>query len=335
MTAATICPRGSVSGPAPFVRSLGPALAALLAAVVLLAGPLAPAAGAQDAPEGLPAAEEPPELSKSKAQKLARALKKLSATKPAARDKAREQVVAFGRGAIGPLLDEAATTNPVKQESVTLCLIELVDVADWITVERCASREEVALRRFAARKAGELPLPHLEETLVELLADDDAEVRLEAAIAVTALGSDRALGALADSYVPLHRALAAGEGDEAEQAEAADTTERIRAALAGLDDGADVRDLVARLKSDPMEQKADPEGTAVERMAAVALLRAVGTDAAVRGLTTALDDSHNIVQRDAINALRHVVEGAGPYSGASIFQQINEVKRLKEVLARR
>jgi hypothetical protein len=65
----------------------------------------------------------------------------------------------------------------------------------------------------------------------------------------------------------------------------------------------------------------------------VELLAAIGDYGSMRLLVRALDDKHNVVQREAINSLRKLIEHKGPMEGTSIFQQINEVKRLKQVWA--
>jgi len=307
-----------------FVCLAGPALAA----------PTAPARAAQDGatPDDLPPAEAPPELSTSDQSKLTRSLKKLTTRKLKARLKVEADVLAFGRGALPLLVDAAATTSEAKQEGIARCMLQLADMRDWDLVEQLLDSDEVALRRFAARKAGELQLAHLMPALKERLDDEDAEVRLEASVSVTALGSEAGLNALAVSALEVFLAEQDPPDDEFEAAVLEDRGTRIRAALAGLADMGPHQALIARLQSDPDRTKSDPEGAALERRSAIELLRAIGDRAAVRGLSKALDDSHNVVQRDAINALRQIVEDAQPFDGKSIFQQINEVKRLKGVL---
>jgi HEAT repeat protein len=183
---------------------------------------------------------------------------------------------------------------------------------------------------------GELQLQHLSDALQPLLDDEDTEVRLEAAVALASLGSETGLGALGEVYTQIYRVEQAGEPDEDDDEALAsiDAGLRIRAALAGLAEHGDHAALIARLKSDARLEKTDPEAAALNRQSAVALLAAIGDRAAIRGIAKSLDDSHNVVQRDAINALRQLVEEQPPFDGASIFQQINEVKRLKEVLSK-
>ncbi len=343
----TTPPRATPSAARPGLLALlllaaAPALARPAPAPAPTAGP--PAALALPDDE-LPAPEAPPELEARDVQKMGRAIKKFTSGKTKARRAAEADVLEFGRGAIPHLVAEAATTSPEKQDSVARCLLALADMRDWDVVEASVGADEVALRRFAARKAGELGLAHLAPELEERLDDEDRDVRLEAAVALARLGSEAGLGALADVYrdiFRLERDLAddgsrrdGPELDDDEREKLLDQGERLREALAGLAEHGDHDALVARLTSDPKREKTDPEGAALDRQSAVALLAAVGDAAAIRGLASALDDAHNVVQRDAIDALRAIVEDAPPFDGASIFQQINEVKRLKDVLARR
>ncbi len=302
----------------------------------------------QDAPDpaalraALPAPEAPPALSATDKAKLDRVIKKLTSKKTKARLIAEQGVLEFGRAAIPILLEEAKTTSTVKQASIQSCLVRLADMRDWDLVEaqlEATPPAPLALRRFAARKAGELQLLHLIPQLEPLLEDGDTELRLEAAVGLASLGTEAGLGALAEVYTTIYRVEQGRQGDEKlsaeETAASLEQGERIRQALAGLADHGRHEALSARLKVDPKADGTNAEGAALDRQSAIALLEAIGDRQAVHGIARALDDSHNIVQREAINALRQLVEQAEPFSGGSIFQQINEVKRLKDVLARR
>lgn len=286
----------------------------------------------------LPEAEAPPELSASQQQQLQRALKRLASSKQAAREAACEDVVAFGRGALPALLTEGATRHEHKLPAVTGCLVRLADARDWPLVQAQLDSEHLALRRFAAIKAGQLALPPLLEALPPLLADDDALVRREAALALAAHGDKRALEPLVAAWVgtiaraPAGHGLTPGAPAPAPTEEDLALRERIRASLTGLKDQSSLSALTRHLEVDPLRDREDPAGAAAERRAAVAMLRAVGDKWALRGLARALDDPHNLVQRDAIDALRDLLEGQGPFEGGSIFAQINEVKRLRTLL---
>ncbi|MDG2149666.1 MAG: HEAT repeat domain-containing protein [Planctomycetota bacterium] len=324
-----------------------PFLTAILALCVLIAPiqaspshsarPLSGLPTAQDADSraALPPPESPPALTSAKIQKLGRSIKKLTSKKTKARLLAEEDILEFGRGAIPVLIEEAVTTSPYKQLSVQRCLIALADLRDWDLVEATLDSPQVALRRFAARKAGELQLEHLIERLIPLLEDEDSEVRLEAAVTLARLGSESSLGALAQAYTQIFRLEQDDEADQSDEAVESllDAGVRIRACLPGLAEVGNHANLIARLKSDPKLEKTNPDEAALNRQSAIAMLLTIGDGAAIAGISRALDDTHNVVQRDAINALRELLEDQPPFSGGSIFQQINEVKRLKGVLA--
>jgi HEAT repeat protein len=316
-------------------RATGPAR--WLAALTLgcLAG--APLAYAQDASSraDLPAPEPPPELRSTDQQKVGRAFKKLTSRKDAARRAAMDDILAFGRGAVPMLVEEADTTSEAKRSSLTHCLLALTDMRDWDLVESQVQSPLLALRRFAARKAGELALVHLTDELLELLDDEDGEVRLESAIAVTALGDEAGLSALVDAHLPIFREELLSRDPKAKRAvdpTHADQGARILAALPRLADVGLHQTLSSRLAIDPKRVREDPEGAAIERQAAIAMLRALGDRASRQALTKALDDPHNLVQRDAINALRQLLEDKSAFAGGSIFQQIEEVNRLKKIV---
>ena len=85
------------------------------------------------------------------------------------------------------------------------------------------------------------------------------------------------------------------------------------------------------LTIDQKREREEPEVAAKERIAAVAVLHAIGDKPAQVLLMQTLEDHHNVVQRDAINALRDLLEQQPPMQGGSIFQQIKEVERLRKV----
>jgi HEAT repeat protein len=282
--------------------------------------PLSAPLGPQDAEqasgedEELPPIEPPPPLTAVQDAKLERALKKLRNDNETYRVKAEAGVIEFGRGAIPALLDASHTDNEAMQQGLVNCLVALADLRDRDTVEECLESDRAVLRRFAVRKTGDYGLDDLHEKLVPRLEDQDEEVAFEAALALVRNGRDEGLPLAA-------RAFQAGrEG-------------AVLEAVAGVKDKGTHRPLAELLTVDPKREKRDPEGAAQERLAAVRLLHAIGDEASERLLLTALDDKHNVVQREAIDALRHLLEGASPLEATSIFKQIEEVERLKQVAA--
>jgi HEAT repeat protein len=264
----------------------------------------------------LPPVEPPPELSAADAEKLKRAVKKLRNDSAKHRRVAEEEVMAFGRAAIPQLIDASTTDHAAMQDAILNCLSAVADLRDRDLVAGELSSERALLRRFAAREAGESALPALLDGLPPLLADEDEVVRLEAALALVSNGREDGLGVVT---------LAFGGPANA----------RVLAALPGVAGKGAHAPVAALMQIEPKREKRDPEGAAQERLSAVKILRAIGDPAAVSLLLKALDDKHNVVQREAIDALRALLEDKQPLESSSIFQQINEVKRLKEVASSR
>lgn len=282
-----------------------------LAIGLVLLGALGADDGIDEA--ALPPAAPPPELSRTDEARLERYLKALRNSNAEKRAETEADIAALGRGAIPGLVDAATTDHEGKIDGLVACLVALTTIDDRDLVATSIDSELVALRRFAVRKAGALGLPSHLDRLAGRLSDEDADVRLGAALALVANKREDAVVALVPHV---------GGPREAE----------VLAAVRGLRDAGPHTSLRAMLSVDKEREKRDPEGYASERIAVVALLHAIGDAAARSTLTQALDDPHNLVQRRAIDALRDLVEGQGPFEATSIFQQIKEVERLKQVL---
>lgn len=272
-----------------------------------LAALLALPAAAQDA---TPA--PPPELPAAKAQALEREIAKLRNNNDPGRAKAEAEVIAYGRGAVPLLVKAGHSTHEGQRRGLVTCLLAVTTDDDRLLVAELLSSPHVALRRFAARKAGELRRPELLEPLHPLLADADEAVRVEAALALVSNGREEGLPVAAPAMAgPLR--------------------ERVQAALKGVAGKGNHANVGALLTIDPQREREEPDVTSRERLAAVDLLHAIGDQAAIDWLLRALDDSHNVVQRNAINALRDLLEQSGPMQGSSVFQQIKEAERIREV----
>lgn len=289
-------------------------------ALSLALGSLAPAAptAAQDAARApvdeLPAVEAPPELPSRYATKFDRALKRLRNSNADKRAKTEAELIEYGRAAIPGLISKLHTDHEGLGEGLLACLEAVVDLRDRELVAAHADSEHLYGRAFAARAGGALGVLETLDPLEPLLDDASPLVRVEAALALARNGREEGLDVLALNF---------------ETAEA-----RVLEALAGISGAGDHGPLVDLLALDARRQREEPDVAAAERRAAVRMLHAIGDLPAVRALGTALDDPHNLVQRQAIDAVRDVCEGAEPFSGRSIFEQVGEVERLKDVAAK-
>ena len=282
------------------------------------ATPAAAAPGRPADPAALPPVEAPPVLSAMDAEKLKRTIKKLRNDSDKHRHAAEAEVIAFGRGAI-PLLEEAATTDHESMmDALVNCLCGVADARDRDRVATDVTSKLVVLRRFAARETGDIALPEMLDALLPLLADPDKATQVEAALSLVRNGREEGLAVLTLAY---GGSYGPGWGD------------RVLAALPGIANQGSHQEIAKLLVIDPDREKAEPDVASNERLAAVKLLHAIGDRASTALLVRALDDRHNVVQREAINALRDLLEQKGPLEANSIFQQLNEVKRLKDVAA--
>ncbi|GJM20782.1 MAG: hypothetical protein DHS20C15_06970 [Planctomycetota bacterium] len=284
---------------------------------------------AQDAAadDELPPVSAPPELRGHIEQKLARSIKSLRNSNPEARAKYEKQVIGYGRAALPLLIEACSTDHEGKQAGLLLCLETLVELQDRELVAAQVASEHALLRRFAARTAGRWLWPPLIEALPPLLDDPAPEVREDAALSLLAAGNNAGLAVLLlQATEPTGRDVT-----EEQVTRAAALKARVLQVLPGLAERGDHRLLRDALIFDAGLHRDDPAGHAATRRTAVQMLAAVGDHAAIVAIHGALDDSHNLVQRDAIDALRRLLEGKGAFEGGSIFAQINEVKRLKEL----
>ena len=275
-------------------------------------------AAATGAPSELPPIEAPPKLSNVDTEKCKRSIKKLRNENAKYRHAAEQEVIAFGRGAI-PFLEEAATTkDEAMMDAIVNSMCGVADARDRDRVEAHLTSQLIPLRRFAAREAGDIGLPELLDRLLPLLGDADRPTQVEAALSLVRNGREEGLAVLTLAYGGTY-----GPGWE----------DRVLAALPGISNKGTHAEVAKLLTIDPQREKEEADVASNERLAAVKLLHAIGDPAATALLVQALDDHHNVVQREAINALRDLLEHKGPLEASSIFQQLKEVERIKAVAA--
>jgi len=305
------------------------------ASIILCVSLVSGAASGQE--QTLPPMEPPPELTALQEQKLGRAIKKLRNSNSKKRAEYEDDVIAVGRGAL-PALAEAATTNHAgKMAALQRCLVELVDLRDRFLVEEALESKLVVMRRFATEASGKLGTDSLLKLLPDALDDADEDVRTLAALSLTRNGIETALGVLVDTYLASTKVLTEEQDDRPSRSSRnkdSDTdrwSQPILSALSHLRNVGRHDALLERLEVDKQLERDDPRTSAAVRLAAVTMLASIGDEASVRGLGRALDDHHNIVQQESINAIRRLVEDKPSFQGAT-FQQIKELERLKQLL---
>src|SRR6185436_13406985 len=156
-------------------------------------GDAADAPPATGAPSELPPIEAPPKISNIDAEKCKRSVKKLRNDNAKYRHAAEQEVIAFGRGAI-PFLEEAATTkDEAMMDAIVNALCGVADARDRDRVEAHLTSQLIPLRRFAARKTGDIGLPEMLDRLLPLLGDADRPTQVEAALSLVRNGREEGL----------------------------------------------------------------------------------------------------------------------------------------------
>jgi hypothetical protein len=244
------------------------------------------------AAQDAPPIQPPPTLEPAKVQALQREIEKLRNNSAEGRAKTEAVVIEYGRGAIPFLVAEGHTRHEGQQAGLVNCLLALA-----------ASR------------------PHTRDPL--------ARLRVRCPPARGRLGRRRQLDALPppwDADQAGARRCGGGHGREdyrwPPRATGAARAPRRRHPW----QGASEHRRAGHRPQSASARRRRPPGS----LTAVDVLYAIATTP-VTLLWSALDDHHNLVQRSAINALRDLLEQQGPMVGSSIFQQIKEVERLKEV----
>jgi HEAT repeat protein len=106
--------------------------------------------------------------------------------------KATEVLLCVGASIVPRLLEVHAQSEPEMRSHISAVLIVMGDVAFPVLVGELVSRDGARLRR-AARILGDMQHPRGVEFLAEHLRDPDAHVKKEVAMALTRIGTKRAL----------------------------------------------------------------------------------------------------------------------------------------------
>jgi HEAT repeat protein len=163
--------------------------------------------------------------------------------------------------------------------------------------------KRVSARRYAAQKLFQFAQDGLKPTFNKMRTDADAEVALAGSLGLARLGDLSCL----DSLIAPTAHDWKKKGNE------------IREAVKGLKGGP------ATLKLMEMLAKED----ATMKTAALRLLAVAGTKDAVMAVKPYLDKDQGQIKKEAINALRGIVDGDPPLEDLSIFDAIEMAKQWK------
>jgi hypothetical protein len=218
---------------------------------------------------------------------------------------AEQSVVGFGAGAVPILLARFGDSDKEKAGNSAL-----VRVLDQLLVKEhgpllvpLMADKRVSARRYGAQKLFQFAHQDLKPAFQKMQGDADAEVALAGSLGLARLGDISCLDALVTPT-------------------AKDWKKK----------GADIREAVKGVKGNPatlklMEMLAKDDATM--KTAALRLLAVAGTKDAVIAIKPYLDKEQGQIKKEAINALRGIVDGDPPLEDLSIFDAIELAKQWK------
>lgn len=274
-----------------------PALFTLAAAVLAVA----PANG-QEQPKPGPekkVAPEPvwPTVTRAQKQKIQQLCKTLKTTKkPERRDKAEAALVAMGSGVAPVLLARLTDFRVNINEPIGRVLDQVTQPDHAPLLARSAADHKIAVRAYVLERLTTFRLPDMAPVFRHARKDRDEEVSFLAALGLASAGDFEAFDDIFERASANWKELAP----------------RLAVALPGVrGEKATVR-VLDKMKA----------GGENEEITGLRLLRSVADRSAASRVAIYLDsESHNI-KKEAINALRVIVDGDPPLENLSVFQAI-------------
>lgn len=213
-----------------------------------------------------------------------------------------KSIVAFGPGASTTLFarfSEDASAN----DKIAGVLDKLVTAEHAPLLVTYLGDKRAGLRHFVAARLAGFADKGQKPVFEKMIKDPDAEVSFQGTLALARLGDAGALE-------PLTRVAAK------------DWLKRgadIRKAAAALKGDAATKALVARLDQEDLNT----------RLGAMRMLSIVGSNDAAKALAPFLDSKEHILKKEAINALRGIVDNEPPLDTLSVFDAIDMAKKWK------
>jgi hypothetical protein len=258
--------------------------------------------GAQDPPR-----PSWPALDESRAARARVLCEELIGTDEEAAVAATDELVAMGAGVAPLVIARLGEAKASRHADAFAGILDQV-VADQHAplVEDCAKQKQNEIRAWAVGWLARHPDEQHRDVLEKTADDKDAEVAFRAAAGLLALGDLDRLEAVFETCAedwPPHAAFVGAVLPPARSAEAAElvfakmTAKEVRAQVTGL-----------------------------------RLLRSLAPPDTAGRIGSYLDAQQHAVKKEAINALRVVVDGEAPIEDLSVFQAIEQAKQWKERL---
>ena len=273
------------------------------AALVLLAAmtPMAAAQPPQPAPVEKPAW---PKLETGQRERLEQLFKNLASKNEELRDAAEAELQGIGAAAaplmIAHLSDLAINVN----ESLLRVLPRVTAAEHAPLLAQLIGSRRLAIRQFVAQRLAELHPPEMGPVFRAALRDRDASVVFLAKVGLAGIGDLEFMDAV------FERCSTDWNG----------WREVMARALRGAHGEKATHWLLERMT----------EGTARDRVTGLRLLRTVGVRSAAGRIAGYLDSESHNVKKEAINALRAIVDGEPPLDELSVFEAIEMAKKWKE-----
>jgi len=251
---------------------------------------------------------EYPKLKPVYREKCKRLIRSFMNKNPKKRRKFEQDMIKFGRAAIPYMLDNANVKKAEQQECIYNCLFELMDEQDVETLKTtCYQSKHEIMKRLAVCKIASFEKPSHLNFLKFATKDKDPVLRLEAALGLVAIKDASGVGEIIMKVSENKRT----------------TPKRLLANM-------------PRLKGKAYESMFTPYLVKHEnpdvRRSAVKVLLAINDINLKRIIGKALEDPHNLVKTEAVNALRQLVNKEKPKSYRNVFELVEEVNKWKKDL---
>jgi hypothetical protein len=245
-----------------------------------------------------------PTLPRAQAERATQLFANLMANNAELRAAAEEELAAMGAGA-APLLmarlsDHATNINP----ALLRVLERVTEPVHAPLLAREAASRKVALRRFALQRLAVFHSADLAPVFRAAVRDGDPHVVFAAQLGLAGLGDFEFMEAIFERCMKDWSAAAP----------------LVAPALAGARGEPGTRWVLERIAT----------GGVRAQIAGLRLLRALGVRQAAARIAAFLDSEEHNVKKEAINALRAIVDGAPPLEELSVFDAIELAREWKK-----
>lgn len=244
-----------------------------------------------------------PKLDSQQQERIAQLFKNLSSNSVDLRSGAETELAAIGAGAAPLMIAHLSDHDINVNDALLRVLPQVTSVEHAPLLAQQISSRRLAIRRFVVRRLAELHPADMGPVFRAVLRDRDAEVVFLAQLGITGTGDFEFMGAV------FERCSEDWNGWRA----------LVAQALSGARGEKGTRWLLERMA----------KGSARDQVTALRLLRTLGLREATGPIAVYLEHENHNVKKEAINALRAIVDGEPPLEELSVFQAIEMAKQWK------